>query len=240
MSPAVTSPGPRLSTRSVTGSSDSHRSTRSLRFRMRSVTSSLTPGITSNSCSASSKRTWLTAAPGIDESSVRRRQLPRVWPKPGSSGESVNVWTFPSGSPASTSGRWMISMAVSLLGVSGVGGGRLGGLLGVELDDQLLAHRHVDLLAERQVPHRGLEIGAGHVEPRWDSPVEGVEVVAQHDHLARLRLDLDDVALVELLGRDRDSFPVHGDVAVADELAGLVATGGEVGAEHDVVDPQLE
>ena len=54
---------------------------------MRSVTSSLTPGITSNSCSASSKRTWLTAAPGIDESSVRRRLLPRVWPKPGSSGE---------------------------------------------------------------------------------------------------------------------------------------------------------
>jgi hypothetical protein len=31
----------------------------------------------------------------------------------------VNVWTFPSGSPASTSGRWMISMAVSLLRVLG-------------------------------------------------------------------------------------------------------------------------
>ena len=82
---------------------------------MRSVTSSFTPGITSNSCSASSNRTWLTAAPGIDESSVRRRQLPKVCPKPGSSGEIVNVWTFPSGSAASTSGRWMISMAVSLL-----------------------------------------------------------------------------------------------------------------------------
>ena len=87
---------------------------------MRSVTSSFTPGITSNSCSASSNRTWLTAAPGIDESSVRRRQLPKVCPKPGSSGEIVNVWTFPSGSAASTSGRWMISMAVSLLQV-GVG-----------------------------------------------------------------------------------------------------------------------
>ena len=43
---------------------------------MRSVTSSLTPGIVSNSWSASSKRTWVTAAPGIDESSVRRRLLP--------------------------------------------------------------------------------------------------------------------------------------------------------------------
>ena len=54
---------------------------------MRSVTSSFTPGIMSNSWSASSKRTWVTAAPGIDDSSVRRRLLPSVWPKPGSSGE---------------------------------------------------------------------------------------------------------------------------------------------------------
>ena len=43
---------------------------------MMSVTSSFTPLITSNSCSASSKRTWVTDAPGIDESSVRRRLLP--------------------------------------------------------------------------------------------------------------------------------------------------------------------
>ena len=59
-------------------------------FRMRSVTSSFTPGMTSNSWSASSKRTWVTAAPGIDDSSVRRRLLPSVWPKPGSSGAIVN------------------------------------------------------------------------------------------------------------------------------------------------------
>ena len=77
---------------------------------MRSVTSSFTPGIVSNSWSASSKRTCVTAAPGIDESSVRRRLLPSVWPKPGSSGEIVNGWVLPSASPASTSGRWMMSM----------------------------------------------------------------------------------------------------------------------------------
>ena len=58
MSPACTSAGPRLSRRSVTASSDVQVSTRSLRFRMMSVTSSLTPLIMSNSCSASSKRTW--------------------------------------------------------------------------------------------------------------------------------------------------------------------------------------
>ena len=54
---------------------------------MTSVTSSFTPLMTSNSCSASSKRTCVTAAPGIDDSNVRRRLLPSVCPKPGSSGE---------------------------------------------------------------------------------------------------------------------------------------------------------
>src|SRR3984893_6188907 len=132
--------------------------------------------------------------------------------------------------------HWGLTSSCSL----GAGGGRLSWLLGVELDDQLLAHRHVDLLAEREVPHRGLEVGAGHVEPRRDGAVERVEVVAQHDHLARLLVDLDDVALAELLRRDRDAVAVHRDVPVADELAGLITTGGEVGAEHDVVDAELE
>ena len=115
MSAAVISPGPRLSRRSVTGSSATHCSTRSLRFRIRSVTSSFTPGITSNSWSASSKRTWVTAAPGIEESNVRRRLLPSVWPKPGSSGETMKRSVLPSGSSASISGRWMMSMAVPYL-----------------------------------------------------------------------------------------------------------------------------
>ena len=42
---------------------------------MMSVTSSLTPGMVSNSWRASSKRTWVTAAPGIDDSRVRRRRV---------------------------------------------------------------------------------------------------------------------------------------------------------------------
>ena len=62
----------------------------SLRFKMMSVTSSETPAMVSNSWSASSKRTWVMAAPGMDESRVRRRELPSVWPKPGSSGLTAN------------------------------------------------------------------------------------------------------------------------------------------------------
>ena len=55
-----------------------------------SVTSSVTPLMVVNSWSASSKRTCVTAAPGIDDSSVRRSELPSVWPKPGSSGLMAN------------------------------------------------------------------------------------------------------------------------------------------------------
>ena len=62
----------------------------SLMLRMMSVTSSATPLIVSNSWSASSKRTVVIAAPGIDDSSVRRSELPSVWPKPGSSGPIAN------------------------------------------------------------------------------------------------------------------------------------------------------
>ena len=41
-----------------------------------SVTSSLTPGIELNSCSTPSIFTWLTAAPGSDESIILLRELP--------------------------------------------------------------------------------------------------------------------------------------------------------------------
>ncbi len=78
MSPAVTSPGPCLRRYIDTGSSSSELTTSSLRLRMMSVTSSFTPGTVVNSCSTPSTRMLVTAAPGMDESSVRRSELPRV------------------------------------------------------------------------------------------------------------------------------------------------------------------
>jgi len=47
-------------------------------LRMISVTSSLTPDTVVNSWSTPSIRIEVTAAPGMDESSVRRSELPRV------------------------------------------------------------------------------------------------------------------------------------------------------------------
>src|SRR4051812_37177818 len=229
---ARTSAGPRASRRSVTGSSDVQRSTRSFRLRMTSVTSSFTPLMTSNSWSASSKRTCVTAAPGIDDRSVRRRLLPSVWPKPGSSGEIVKLWTLPSASPASISGRWIMSMAASLAGEEG--------LLRVELDDELLAHGNVDLLAQRQIAHRRLELARVHIEPLRSDAIERVDVVADHDHLLRLRRQRNDVVLSQQVRGNRHPLAVDVHVAVPHELARLVAARRERGAEHHVVEAQFE
>ena len=78
MSAAVTAPGPCLRRYITTGSSCSLETTSCLTLRMSSVTSSFTPGTVVNSCSTPSIRMLVTAAPGIEESRVRRRELPSV------------------------------------------------------------------------------------------------------------------------------------------------------------------
>ena len=78
MSAAVTWPGPCLRRYMTTGSSCSEETTSSLRLRMMSVTSSATPGTVENSCSTPSIRMLVTAAPGIEDSRVRRTEFPIV------------------------------------------------------------------------------------------------------------------------------------------------------------------
>ena len=56
-----------------------------------SVTSSCTPGSEENSWSTPSICTEVTAAPWREESSTRRSALPRVKPKPRSSGSATAV-----------------------------------------------------------------------------------------------------------------------------------------------------
>src|SRR5690606_40502444 len=73
------------------GSSCSLETTRFLMLRTISTTSSLTPGTVSNSCWLPSRRMLVTAAPGMDESSVRRSELPSVYPNPGSRGSMTNA-----------------------------------------------------------------------------------------------------------------------------------------------------
>ena len=141
----MTSAGPRTSIRIVTGSSDSLRRTRSFRFKMMSLTSSFTPGRYVNSCSASSKRTWVTAAPGIDDSRVRRSDAAEGVPEAGierADRETLMV---------------LVRLADRLDGwalddehvVDGLLCGLARWLLGVQLDDELLANLGVDLLPQR-------------------------------------------------------------------------------------------
>src|SRR4051812_1110800 len=115
MSAAVTSPRPCLRRYMVTGSSESELTTRPLRFRMISVTSSLTPGTVVNSCRVPSIRMLVTAAPGIDDRRVRRRELPRVYPKPGSSGSITNRERDSGIVSSGRVGGWAMSMVVLLL-----------------------------------------------------------------------------------------------------------------------------
>ena len=91
MSPAVTSFAPLTLSVSTFGSSVFSLTGKPLRLSSKSTVSSTTPGIVENSCSTPSIFTYVTAAPGIDESSMRRSALPSVIPKPRSSGSITNL-----------------------------------------------------------------------------------------------------------------------------------------------------
>ena len=71
------------------GPSSWRRIASDFRFRIRSVTSSTTPGTAVNSCSTPSILTAVMAAPSIEERRTRRRALPIVVPQPRSSGCAV-------------------------------------------------------------------------------------------------------------------------------------------------------
>ncbi len=88
---AVTSHGPSAPISTVLGPSQWSLTVNPFRFRMISVTSSFTPGMVENSWSTPSILTEVTAAPCSEDSSTRRRLLPRVVPKPRSSGSTMNL-----------------------------------------------------------------------------------------------------------------------------------------------------
>src|SRR5439155_7027934 len=117
------------------------------RLRMMSVTSSRTPCSVVNSCEIPSIFTEVTAAPSSDESSTRRSELPNVYPKPRSSGSITNTPRCSSTSSWTIFGIWnsikLVRIAKALpFGRAAESSPRL---LRVELDDQLLLHRRVDL-----------------------------------------------------------------------------------------------
>src|SRR4051794_3163870 len=104
------------------------------------------------------------------------------------------------------------------------------GLLGVELDDELLLHGGVDDLPRGQPVHEDAHPVGDDLEPCRHGALAGGG--AGHDERGELEgalADLDDVVLGHPVARDVDLDTVDEEVAVPDELAGGVAGGGEAG-----------
>ena len=72
------------------------------RFKIMLVTSSFTPGTVANSCSTPSILIVLIANPSSEERRIRRKALPTVIPKPGSSGRNSNLPNLESASNINT------------------------------------------------------------------------------------------------------------------------------------------
>src|SRR5699024_974752 len=123
-------------------------------------------------------------------------------------------------------------------------GATLGGtdsVLGVELDDQVLGERRVDLLAGRELVDQHLQAARDDVQPRRDGALaEGLAGQLEGEGLHRLLADRDDVVLLDALAGDVGPLAVDLQVAVGDQLAGLPAGAGQAGAVDDVVQAGLE
>src|SRR3954451_4498752 len=119
----------------------------------------------------------------------------------------------------------------------GVGRGK--SLLRIELDDELLLDRRGDLHALGPAQHLRGELVVVRLQPCGDL---GDELGRVTDHRLDIGagLERDHVVLPHLVGGDVDAASVDGPVAVADELAGLPARGGEAEAHEHVVEAALE
>src|SRR5215831_3223193 len=114
-------------------------------------------------------------------------------------------------------------------------------LLRVELDDQLLLDRELDVLALRQLDDRPGEGLRRKIEPGRDSARprgfdRGLDLLVG----AALLLDGHDLALADAVGRDRDLPAVDRHVAVPHELPRLRARGREAQGVDHVVQATLE
>src|SRR5919204_481882 len=112
-------------------------------------------------------------------------------------------------------------------------------LLRVQLDDELLLHRSRDLTTLRLAQHLGGERVMVGLQPGGHLGGE-LGGVADHRVGPGAPLHGDHVAVADLIAGDVDPPAVDRPMAVADELAGLAARGGEAEAHEHVVEAALE
>src|SRR5689334_21409282 len=114
-------------------------------------------------------------------------------------------------------------------------------LLAVELDDELLLHLGVDDLPRGQGVHQDLELARDELQPGRHGLAAGEALRdLERRQLPRLLADLDDVVLAHPEGRDVDLAAVDLGVAMAEQLPGGGARGGQASAVDDVVPARLE
>src|SRR5690349_20769248 len=133
-------------------------------FSRMSSTSSCTPSSVEYSCTTPSILASVMAAPGIDDSRMRRSALPRVWPKPRSIGSSeTRARLVETGSTSMVRGfrrsvtacmcnYLLVSESVPPVEALRFANGRRNrrhGLLGVQLHDQVFVDVRQHLLALR-------------------------------------------------------------------------------------------
>src|SRR6201992_263585 len=113
------------------------------------------------------------------------------------------------------------------------------GLLGVELDDELLLDRRRDLGAlgvAQDLGGQGVVVGLQPSRDRRNQFRRAADRVGR----AGGRFDRDDVLGTHLVRGDVDAAAVDQPVAVVDQLAGLAARGGEAETHQHVVEAGLE
>ena len=92
----------KIDTFSLSNSSTTCLKRTCFKFKIMLVTSSFTPGTVANSCSTPSILIVLIAKPSNEERRIRRKALPTVIPKPGSSGLNSNLPNLESASNINT------------------------------------------------------------------------------------------------------------------------------------------
>src|SRR5438093_766336 len=113
-------------------------------------------------------------------------------------------------------------------------------LLREQLHDELLLHRDLDVLPDRQPAHRSLLLVDVQLEPRRNRRAAGGQIVRG----ALLHLgsgpELDDLAHLDDVGGNGHLAPADLDVAVRDHLAALAPGGRHAQPEHHIVQSPLQ
>src|SRR5207249_7716081 len=112
--------------------------------------------------------------------------------------------------------------------------------LAVELDDELLGDRDLDVVAQRQASDDALLLVRIELQPLGHLPAAGVDVIVDARLQFGRRAQLDRVADLHQKRRHRDLPAVDLEMAVRHHLAPLAARGREAEPMHDVVEPELE